>query len=78
MSHNHGSLQSHPKTQYGWFQTCAKVTLQYMFDEEMHGTRNSQGMGTKEEVNGPKDVISEHNRFLDDYFESIDPKMNAH
>ena len=49
-----------------------------MFDEEMHGTGNSQGMGTKEEVNGPKDVISEHNRFLDDYFESIDPKMNAH
>ncbi|GKB59400.1 ARID DNA-binding domain-containing protein [Tanacetum coccineum] len=51
-----------------------KCTLQYMFDEEMHGTGNSQRKGTKEEVIGPKDVISEHNRFLDDYFESIDPK----
>nr|GEW06730.1 zinc finger, CCHC-type [Tanacetum cinerariifolium] len=52
----------------------SKCTLQYMFDEEMHGTRNSQRKGTKEEVIGPKDVISEYNRFLDDYFVSIDPK----
>nr|GEX35261.1 ARID DNA-binding domain-containing protein [Tanacetum cinerariifolium] len=51
-----------------------KCTLQYMFDEEMHGTGNSQRKGTKEEVIGPKDVIYEHNRFLDDYFVSIDPK----
>ncbi|GKC43369.1 ARID DNA-binding domain-containing protein, partial [Tanacetum coccineum] len=36
-----------------------KCTLQYMFDEEMHGTGNSQRKGTKEEVIGPKDVISE-------------------
>nr|GEV89232.1 ARID DNA-binding domain-containing protein [Tanacetum cinerariifolium] len=51
-----------------------KCTLQYMFDEEMHGTGNSQRKGTKEEFIGPKDVIFEHNRFLDDYFMSIDPK----
>ncbi|GKE54823.1 ARID DNA-binding domain-containing protein [Tanacetum coccineum] len=52
-------------------------SLKYMFDEKKEGTEKSQEKETNEEVYGPKDVVSEHNKFLDNYFESIDPKEDC-
>ncbi|GJZ46605.1 ARID DNA-binding domain-containing protein [Tanacetum coccineum] len=48
-------------------------SLKYVYDEKKEGTEKSQEKETYEEGYGPKHVVSEHNKFLDDYFESIDP-----
>ena len=50
-----------------------RCTLHYMFDEKKQGTEVSQEKDINEE-DGSKDVVIEHKKFLDEYFESIDPK----
>ncbi|GJV24622.1 ARID DNA-binding domain-containing protein [Tanacetum coccineum] len=47
-----------------------KCNLHYMFDEARTG--KAQGESVTED--GLKDVVNEHNKFLDKYFESIEPK----
>ncbi|GKA12969.1 hypothetical protein Tco_0692515 [Tanacetum coccineum] len=48
-----------------------KCNLHYMFDEAR--TRKAQEESFTED-DGSKDVVTKHNKFLDEYFESIDPK----
>nr|GEV42267.1 ARID DNA-binding domain-containing protein [Tanacetum cinerariifolium] len=48
-----------------------KCNLHYMFDEAKTGKAQEESFT---EDDGLKDVVTEHNKFLDEYFESIDPK----
>ncbi|GKA93952.1 hypothetical protein Tco_0815938 [Tanacetum coccineum] len=48
-----------------------KCNLHYMFDEARTGKAQEESF-TKDD--GSKDVVTKHNKFLDEYFESIDPK----
>ncbi|GKE28295.1 ARID DNA-binding domain-containing protein, partial [Tanacetum coccineum] len=51
-----------------------KCSLHYMFDEAR--TKITQEEDTKED-DGSKNVVAEHNKYLDEYFESIDPKEDC-
>ena len=48
--------------------------IKYMFDEEKVGTERSQNIGNNEQVWGPRHVITEHNKYMEEYFESLDLK----
>nr|GEZ50771.1 ARID DNA-binding domain-containing protein [Tanacetum cinerariifolium] len=48
-----------------------KCNLHYMFGKARTGKAQEESF-TKDD--GLKDVVTEHNKFLDEYFESIDPK----
>ncbi|GKA36285.1 ARID DNA-binding domain-containing protein [Tanacetum coccineum] len=48
-----------------------KCNLHYMFDEARTGKAQEESFT---EDDGSKDVVTEHNKFLDEYFESIDQK----
>ena len=53
-----------------------KCSIKYLFDEDW--TEEEEEEGTKPEdldqIWGPKHVIADHNRYLEGYFESLDPK----
>nr|GEY58120.1 ARID DNA-binding domain-containing protein [Tanacetum cinerariifolium] len=51
-----------------------KCNLHYMFDEARI-IKAQEERFTKDD--GLKDVVTEHNKFLDEYFESIDPKEDC-
>ncbi|GJX61036.1 ARID DNA-binding domain-containing protein [Tanacetum coccineum] len=51
-----------------------KCSLHYMFDEAR--TKITQEEETKED-DGSENVVAEHNKYLDEYFESIDPKEDC-
>nr|GEX72625.1 bulb-type lectin domain-containing protein [Tanacetum cinerariifolium] len=51
-----------------------KCNLHYMFDEARTGKAQKERFI---EDDGLKDVVTEHNKFLDEYFESIDPKEDC-
>ncbi|GKD04630.1 ARID DNA-binding domain-containing protein [Tanacetum coccineum] len=48
-----------------------KCNLHYMFDKARTGKAQEESFT---EDDGSKDVVTEYNKFLDEYFESIDPK----
>nr|GFA21002.1 ARID DNA-binding domain-containing protein [Tanacetum cinerariifolium] len=51
-----------------------KCNLHYKFDEARTGKAQEERFT---EDDGLKDVVTEHNKFLDEYFESIDPKEDC-
>nr|GEX40916.1 ARID DNA-binding domain-containing protein [Tanacetum cinerariifolium] len=51
-----------------------KCNLHYMFDEARTGKAQEERFT---EDDGLKDVVTEHNKFLDEYFKSIDPKEDC-
>ena len=51
-----------------------KCKIKYMFDEAMTGMKEAQETDNLDQGWGPKHVIADHNKYLDDYFESLDPK----
>ena len=51
-----------------------KCKIKYMFDEARTGKKEGMNTESLDQIWGPKHVIAEHNRYLDDYFESLDPK----
>ncbi|GKC95966.1 ARID DNA-binding domain-containing protein, partial [Tanacetum coccineum] len=51
-----------------------KCNLHYMFDGARTGKAQEENFT---EDDGLKDVVTEHNKFLDKYFESIDPKEDC-
>ena len=44
-----------------------------MYEEEENSLQIPQVEETGKKI-GPKEVVTEHNQYLEDYFESIDPK----
>ena len=51
-----------------------KCKIKYMFDEARTGKKEGLDTDNLDQIWGPKHAIADHNRYLDEYFESLDPK----
>ena len=51
-----------------------KCNIKYKFDEERIGKERTLNTRNKDQVWGPKHAITEHNKYMEEYFESLDPK----